>query len=217
MLLFWLSRGWLSTEEQCETGGTNVIIFGAFHYHICSFTLLNMWCIAVVQLMRLQWFSWRVKHRTRKEGSLSVDMLAFCQQHGFQNPHWKSKQAHYYCPMKFDSEFQCHLWPHIVERTYVSVLLYNLVNMNLIKFSIQISKYCIFIFLWSLIILMFICLHCHTEMVVEKKTEMSKNAQFRAIQPSPSILSFVEDNVSRTFFLLIYYFGHYVLPYLKIL
>ncbi|KAG1338125.1 hypothetical protein COCNU_04G004310 [Cocos nucifera] len=33
------------------------------------------------------------------------------------------------------------------------------------------------------------------ENVVEKKTEMSKNAQFRAIQPSPSILSFVEDNL----------------------
>ncbi|KAK9127290.1 hypothetical protein Syun_016087 [Stephania yunnanensis] len=29
----------------------------------------------------------------------------------------------------------------------------------------------------------------------EKKTEVSKNAQFRAIQPSPSILSFVEDNL----------------------
>ncbi|KAK9154083.1 hypothetical protein Sjap_001563 [Stephania japonica] len=29
----------------------------------------------------------------------------------------------------------------------------------------------------------------------EKKTEPSKNAQFRAIQPSPSILSFVEDNL----------------------
>lgn len=26
--------------------------------------------------------------------------------------------------------------------------------------------------------------------------EMSKNAQFRAIRPSPSILSFVEDNVT---------------------
>lgn len=25
--------------------------------------------------------------------------------------------------------------------------------------------------------------------------EMSKNAQFRAIRPSPSVLSFVEDNV----------------------
>ncbi|KAK1321280.1 GTP-binding protein [Acorus calamus] len=31
--------------------------------------------------------------------------------------------------------------------------------------------------------------------VVEKKSEMSKNAQFRAIKPSPSILSFVEDNL----------------------
>lgn len=30
---------------------------------------------------------------------------------------------------------------------------------------------------------------------VEKNVEMSKNAQFRAIQPSPSILSFVEDNL----------------------
>lgn len=30
---------------------------------------------------------------------------------------------------------------------------------------------------------------------MEKNVEMSKNAQFRAIQPSPSILSFVEDNV----------------------
>ncbi|KAJ7964304.1 putative GTP binding protein [Quillaja saponaria] len=30
---------------------------------------------------------------------------------------------------------------------------------------------------------------------LERKTEMSKNAQFRAIQPSPSILSFVEDNL----------------------
>ncbi|KAK9126794.1 hypothetical protein Scep_015640 [Stephania cephalantha] len=29
----------------------------------------------------------------------------------------------------------------------------------------------------------------------EKKIELSKNAQFRAIQPSPSILSFVEDNL----------------------
>ncbi|XP_042502771.1 myb-like protein X isoform X2 [Macadamia integrifolia] len=29
----------------------------------------------------------------------------------------------------------------------------------------------------------------------EEKTELSKNAQFRAIQPSPSILSFVEDNL----------------------
>lgn len=30
---------------------------------------------------------------------------------------------------------------------------------------------------------------------LEKQTEISKNAQFRAIQPSPSILSFVEDNL----------------------
>ncbi|KAI4307565.1 hypothetical protein L6164_030736 [Bauhinia variegata] len=30
---------------------------------------------------------------------------------------------------------------------------------------------------------------------LEEKPEMSKNAQFRAIQPSPSILSFVEDNL----------------------
>ena len=30
---------------------------------------------------------------------------------------------------------------------------------------------------------------------LEEKPEMSKNAQFRAIKPSPSILSFVEDNV----------------------
>lgn len=30
---------------------------------------------------------------------------------------------------------------------------------------------------------------------LEEKAEMSKNAQFRAIQPSPSILSYVEDNV----------------------
>ncbi|KAH7564774.1 hypothetical protein JRO89_XS09G0023900 [Xanthoceras sorbifolium] len=30
---------------------------------------------------------------------------------------------------------------------------------------------------------------------LEKDAEMSKNAQFRAIQPSPSILSFVEDNL----------------------
>lgn len=30
---------------------------------------------------------------------------------------------------------------------------------------------------------------------VEEKAEISKNAQFRAIQPSPSILSYVEDNV----------------------
>lgn len=30
---------------------------------------------------------------------------------------------------------------------------------------------------------------------LEDSVEMSKNAQFRAIQPSPSILSFVEDNV----------------------
>ena len=29
----------------------------------------------------------------------------------------------------------------------------------------------------------------------EKEPQMSKNAQFRAIQPSPSILSFVEKNV----------------------
>lgn len=28
-----------------------------------------------------------------------------------------------------------------------------------------------------------------------KDVEISKNAQFRAIQPSPSILSFVEENV----------------------
>ncbi|KAE8039392.1 hypothetical protein FH972_011809 [Carpinus fangiana] len=38
---------------------------------------------------------------------------------------------------------------------------------------------------------------------LEKQTEISKNAQFRAIQPSPSILSFVEDNIFRnklTFF-----------------
>ncbi|XP_008810571.2 uncharacterized protein LOC103721955 [Phoenix dactylifera] len=35
----------------------------------------------------------------------------------------------------------------------------------------------------------------NNEKVVEKKMEMSKNAQFRAIQPSPSILSFVEDNL----------------------
>lgn len=30
---------------------------------------------------------------------------------------------------------------------------------------------------------------------LEKNVEMSKNAQFRAIKPSPSMLSFVEDNV----------------------
>lgn len=39
----------------------------------------------------------------------------------------------------------------------------------------------------------------------EKEPKMSKNAQFRAIQPSPSILSFVEKNVicmSREFWLL---------------
>lgn len=30
---------------------------------------------------------------------------------------------------------------------------------------------------------------------LEQKVDMSKNAQFRAIQPSSSILSFVEDNV----------------------
>lgn len=42
---------------------------------------------------------------------------------------------------------------------------------------------------------------CFTERVEEKKkefkkdAEMSKNAQFRAIKPSPSMLSFVEDNV----------------------
>ena len=29
----------------------------------------------------------------------------------------------------------------------------------------------------------------------EEDTELSKNAQFRAIQPSPSIISFVEENV----------------------
>lgn len=29
----------------------------------------------------------------------------------------------------------------------------------------------------------------------DKTVELSKNAQFRAIRPSPSILSFVEDNV----------------------
>nr|CAD1817490.1 unnamed protein product [Ananas comosus var. bracteatus] len=34
-----------------------------------------------------------------------------------------------------------------------------------------------------------------SENVAETKTEMSKNAQFRAIQPSSSILSFVEDNL----------------------
>ncbi|KAJ8461082.1 hypothetical protein OPV22_034008 [Ensete ventricosum] len=33
------------------------------------------------------------------------------------------------------------------------------------------------------------------ENVSEEKAEMSKNAQFRAIQPSPAILSFVEDNL----------------------
>ncbi|XP_077224532.1 P-loop containing nucleoside triphosphate hydrolases superfamily protein isoform X2 [Tasmannia lanceolata] len=33
------------------------------------------------------------------------------------------------------------------------------------------------------------------EKIVEKNTEVSKNAQFRAIQPSPAILSFVEDNL----------------------
>lgn len=31
--------------------------------------------------------------------------------------------------------------------------------------------------------------------VGEKNVEMSKNAQFRAIQPSQSILSYVEENV----------------------
>lgn len=30
---------------------------------------------------------------------------------------------------------------------------------------------------------------------LDEKVEMSKNAQFRAIQPSPSILAYVEDNV----------------------
>ena len=34
-----------------------------------------------------------------------------------------------------------------------------------------------------------------TEQKVEKSIEVSRNAQFRAIQPSPAILSFVEDNV----------------------
>ncbi|XP_058107885.1 uncharacterized protein LOC131251265 isoform X2 [Magnolia sinica] len=33
------------------------------------------------------------------------------------------------------------------------------------------------------------------EKIVEEKVELSKNAQFRAIQPSPAILSFVEDNL----------------------
>lgn len=33
------------------------------------------------------------------------------------------------------------------------------------------------------------------EKKVEKSIEVSKNAQFRAIEPSPAILSFVEDNV----------------------
>ncbi|URE20049.1 50S ribosome-binding GTPase [Musa troglodytarum] len=37
----------------------------------------------------------------------------------------------------------------------------------------------------------------NNENVSEEKAEMSKNAQFRAIQPSPAILSFVEDNVFR--------------------
>ncbi|CAL9150757.1 uncharacterized protein LOC135617741 [Musa acuminata AAA Group] len=35
----------------------------------------------------------------------------------------------------------------------------------------------------------------NNENVSEEKAEMSKNAQFRAIQPSPAILSFVEDNL----------------------
>jgi len=35
----------------------------------------------------------------------------------------------------------------------------------------------------------------HADKSEEKDSEISKNAQFRAIQPSPSILSFVEDNV----------------------
>lgn len=30
---------------------------------------------------------------------------------------------------------------------------------------------------------------------LEENAKMSKNAQFRTIQPSPSILSFVEENV----------------------
>lgn len=35
----------------------------------------------------------------------------------------------------------------------------------------------------------------HTDQSEEKDSEISKNAQFRAIQPSPLILSFVEDNL----------------------
>lgn len=51
--------------------------------------------------------------------------------------------------------------------------------------------------IFTFLLLMF---HTLSESSKEKNQDMeevklSKNAQFRAIQPSPSILSFVEDNV----------------------
>lgn len=39
---------------------------------------------------------------------------------------------------------------------------------------------------------------------------MSKNAQFRAIQPSPSILSFVEENVILFHFLFMFEYRNYM-------
>lgn len=36
---------------------------------------------------------------------------------------------------------------------------------------------------------------CFTDVFVDKEVKLSQNALFRAIKPSPAILSFVEDNV----------------------
>lgn len=62
---------------------------------------------------------------------------------------------------------------------------------------------CIDIFRYIIgFIFLLVFLACFPDIVKEKNedpktnnVELSKNAQFRAIRPSPSILSFVEDNV----------------------
>lgn len=44
----------------------------------------------------------------------------------------------------------------------------------------------------------------------KKSVEMSQNAQFRAIQPSQSILSYVEENVIYRFFVVSYIIFIYI-------
>jgi hypothetical protein len=76
-------------------------------------------------------------------------------------------------------------------------------SFNLLLFSYVSYFFCFFPFKVSV-----------AEMVMEKSEpedpEMSINAKFRAIQPSPSILSYVEDNVRTTVSPPILYFTLYI-------